>query len=95
MAFQRRGGRRRLGLEILDAEPGLLDQDPRELGARERAVGDEDLAELPARPFLLGEGRLELARDDEPAVDQVLAERPPGEVDLSHITKIGSRHALL
>src|SRR5207244_270679 len=64
----RRGGGLRLGLGILEAEASLLDQDPRQLRAGERAGGDEELAELAARPLLLRERGLELASDDEPAL---------------------------
>ena len=58
-------------------------------------MGDEDLAELAAGSLLLGERRLELAGNDEPALDEVLAERPPREVDFRHGEKIGSRRPLL
>ena len=91
----RRGGSRRLGLGVLEAQARLLDQDPRQLRVGERALGDEDLAELPAAAPLLGKRRLELAREDEPALDEVLAERPPREAGVRHAEKIDTSSALL
>ena len=93
--LRRRGGSHRLGLGILDAKARLPNQDPRKLRAGQRPVGDEDLAQLPAAALLLGERRLELAGNDETALDEVLAEGPPGEVRLRHVEKIGRRSQLL
>src|SRR5207248_3957453 len=87
--LRRRGESRRLGLGLLEAKARLLDQDPRQLGGGERSAGDQDLTELASRLLLLGERGVELASEDEPALDEVLAERTPREVDFRHAEKIG------
>src|SRR5205085_330665 len=69
----------------LEPKPRLLDQDPRQLRPGDRCLRDEDLAELAAGPFLLGERGFELALDDEPVLDEELAEQArPGRLRYRH-----------
>src|SRR5207253_2532990 len=77
------------GRRLLLVEPMLVDHGRDERLRGDVAALDEDLAEAPAGLALDVQRLLELAPDDEPALDEVLAERTPREVGLRHAAPSG------
>jgi hypothetical protein len=76
----------RLGLE---QDTVLLGKCAGEGERREGSPLDEDLADKPARPPLLGKRRVELLLREEAFLDEQRSERPPGIARAKHRFLIG------
>ena len=78
---ERRGRRIQLDpVQVEELEPVLLGEQARELGSRDPAVGEDDLADAGAGLLLLGERELELLRREQAVANEQRAERHPRRV---------------